>query len=115
MPGGWEGYGKQWRINSGFRSVGGVNAPTSDHPRGRAVDIGLLPVGNRQATYDIIQQLEKAVPYDQIILEYRGNSVWIHTGYRGLNKGDTAGGGTNRKMAFTMLNDKTYGTGFVLL
>ena len=43
--------------------------------------------------------------------------------YRGINKGDTAGpGASNRKMAFTMLNDKTYKrdssgnpSGFVLI
>jgi hypothetical protein len=44
---------------------------------------------------------------DQIILEYRGGTQnWVHTSYNAERQ---------RKMAFTMVNDKTYGQGFVLL
>jgi len=113
LPGGIGGYGKQWKINSGFRSVtNGANAPTSDHPYGRATDITLLPYDatKKQRNFELIQKLEAALPYDQMIMEYRSDgSNWIHIGYRGLKAGDTAGqGSVNRKMAFTMLNDSVY-------
>lgn len=127
LPGGIDGYNKQWTINSGFRSVANaVNSPTSDHPYGRACDISLLPKDStrNQKHFDFIQQLEKILPYDQMILEYRsGGSCWMHVGFRGINKGDTSGpGASNRKMAFTMLNDQVYKrdssgnpAGFILL
>ena len=113
LPGGAAGYGKQWTINSGFRSTSNsANAPTSDHPYGRATDISLLPKdqSRKQRHFDLVQKLEKILPYDQMILEYRSDgSCWIHVGYRGINKGDTSGpGAVNRKMAFTMLNDQVY-------
>ncbi len=115
LPGGIGGYGKQWKINSAYRQQGGK----SDHGYGRAVDIGLLPVGGstrKQDTFNLVKELEKIVPYDQIILEYRTpGQVWIHTGYRGLTGKETSGGGVNRRMAFTMLNDSTYSQGFILL
>ena len=51
-------------------------------------------------TYALVQQCEKIIKYDQIILEYRfPESVWIHTGYKPQG---------NRSMAFTMVNDSTY-------
>ena len=114
LPGGMSGYGKLWKINSGYR----MGTSRSDHNTGRAVDIGLVNTGQdrKSATFELVKQLDKLIPYDQLILEYRNpNQVWIHTSYKGLNNGDTKGGGVNRKMAFTMLNDKTYGQGFILL
>ena len=112
LPGGIQGYRTQWRINSGYR----MGTSNSDHAKGRAVDIGL--VGGRErkeAHHQLIQKLDKLVPYDQLILEYRGtDSTWIHTGFRGDGK-TTFGGGTNRKMAFTMNNDASIGNGFILL
>ena len=58
------------------------------------------PTPSNNKTYQLVQQLEKAVKYDQIILEYRNpESVWIHTGYKPQG---------NRSMAFTMVNDSTY-------
>jgi hypothetical protein len=111
LPGGIGGYKKQWQINSGYRSSSNSTS-TSDHPTGRACDITLLPYDatKKQRNFDLIQKLEGILPYDQMIMEYRsGGSNWIHLGYRGVNKGDTTGpGGVNRKMAFTMLNDKVY-------
>jgi predicted chitinase len=111
LPGGAAGYGKQWKINSGYRSAGNSTS-TSDHPYGRATDITVLPYDSskKQRNFDMIQKLEKILPYDQMIMEYRSDgSNWIHMSYRGINKGDTTGpGASNRKMAFTMLNDKTY-------
>jgi predicted chitinase len=125
LPGGAAGYGKQWKINSGYRSSGNSTS-TSDHPYGRATDITVLPYDSskKQRNFDMIQKLEKILPYDQLIIEYRSDgSNWIHMSYRGMNKGDTSGpGASNRKMAFTMLNDKTYKrdssgnpSGFVLI
>lgn len=103
LPGGIGGYKSQWKINSGYRLNGVVKyaSPTSDHCKGHCVDIGIMLPSKYQKTYDIIQKVEKVVPYDQLILEYRfPESCWIHVGY----KPD----GSNRKMAFTMVNDKTY-------
>lgn len=113
MPGGMAGYGKLWRINSGYRMGDGK----SDHCRGRAFDIGLIGGSERkQKHFELIKQMEAIVPYDQIILEYRTpGQTWIHTSFRGMGEVTTSGGGKNRKMAFTMLNDKTYGQGFILL
>lgn len=113
LPGGIGGYGKQWKINSGYRISSNVPAggvAKSDHMLGRATDMTLLPYGPNKAklNFDFANQIEKLIPYDQIIMEYMpGGSNWVHIGYRGLKEGDTAGGGTNRKMAFTMSNGKT--------
>ena len=102
LPGGIGGYNKQWKINSGYRLKGVVpnESPTSDHCKGRACDIGILLPDKNRKTYELSQQLEKALPYDQIILEYRApTSCWIHISYRSQG---------TRKMAFTMVNDSTY-------
>jgi predicted chitinase len=99
LPGGIGGYRKQWKINSGYRLQNG----RSDHRKGRAIDIGLIYPSLQEKTdftYDFVQKMEKLVPYDQLILEYRGpQSVWIHCSYNGDRR---------KKMAFTMLEDKTY-------
>lgn len=102
LPGGIGGYKTQWKINSGYRLKGVVpyESATSDHCKGRAVDIGLLVPDKYNKTYQLIQQAEKVISYDQLILEYRyPESVWIHASFN-----------TNsaRNMAFTMVNDKTY-------
>lgn len=116
LPGGIGGYGKQWTISSGYRLKGVVKteSPTSDHCKGHCFDIALLLPDRFNKTYQLVQQLEKLVNYDQIILEYRyKDQVWIHSGYKPNG---------NRKMAFTMVNDKVYQrdskgmpSGFVLL
>jgi predicted chitinase len=116
LPGGIAGYGKQWKISSGYRLKGVVKteSPTSDHCKGHCFDIALLLPDRFNKTYQLVQQLEKLINYDQIILEYRyKDQVWIHTGYKATG---------NRKMAFTMVNDKVYQrdskgmpSGFVLL
>lgn len=115
LPGGIQGLGNQWMITSGYRMGNGH----SDHGRGRAVDISLLGAGGtarKERHHELIQKLDKLVPYDQLILEYRGPTTsWIHTGFKG-EAGQTFGGGSNRKMAFTMVDDKTYKMGsFVLV
>lgn len=105
LPGGIGGYGKQWSISSGYRQ----GTSGSQHNKGQACDITISAntPNRKQSTYELVQQLEKAVPYDQIILEYRGGSQnWIHTSYNAER---------SRKMAFTMVNDKTIGQGFILV
>jgi predicted chitinase len=102
LPNGIAGYKKQWQINSGYRLKGVIQneSATSDHCKGRAVDIGILLPDVNNKTYEIIQQAEKIIPYDQLILEYRyPSSCWIHVGYRSEAR---------RKMAFTMVNDASY-------
>ncbi len=100
LPGGIGGYNKLWRINSGYRQVGGISTPHSDHCKGLAFDIGILGNDKINKTYELVQKFEKLMPYDQIILEYRyPESTWIHISYR--PKG-------TRKMAFTMVNDAIY-------
>jgi predicted chitinase len=102
LPGGIGGYKTQWRINSGYRLRGVVpfESPTSDHCKGMAVDIGILLPDKYNKTYDIIQQAEKVISYDQLILEYRfPQSCWIHASFNPNG---------SRKMAFTMVNDSTF-------
>lgn len=102
LPGGIGGYKKLWTITSGYRLKGVVpyESPTSDHCKGMAFDIALLGTDKNAKTYELVQKIEKVVPYDQLILEYRfPDSVWIHVSYK--PKG-------TRKMAFTMVNDMTY-------
>lgn len=114
LPGGMGGYKKQWMITSGYRLKGVIpnESPTSSHCKGFALDVALITPDRYNKTYEIIQKIEKLIPYDQLILEYRHSSqCWIHMGY--AEKGV-------RKQAFTMVNDKTYqGTypkgGFVLI
>ena len=116
LPGGIGGYGQQWTISSGYRLKGVVKSesPTSDHCKGYCFDIALLLPDRFNKTYQLVQQLETLINYDQLILEYRyKDQVWIHTGYKPTG---------NRKMAFTMVNDKVYQkdskgmpSGFVLL
>lgn len=102
LPGGMSGFNSQWTITSGYRLRGVVpnESPISDHCKGHCIDIALTLPDKTQKTYDLIQKIESAIVYDQLILEYRyPSSVWIHIGYRKDN---------NRRMAFTMVNDKTY-------
>lgn len=115
LPDGIKGYNKSWRISSGYRMADSpVNSNSSDHPKGRACDIQLTS-RNKDQMFELIKKLDKLVPYDQLLLEYSGtSSVWIHTGFRG-DGNTTFGGGTNRKVAFTMKDHKKHADGFVLL
>jgi predicted chitinase len=110
LPGGISGYKKQWTISSGYRLKGVIpfESATSDHCKGRAVDIVLLVPDKYNKTYQLIQQAEKLVSYDQLILEYRfPQSVWVHASFKPAS---------GRKMAFTMVNDRTYPSkGFALV
>lgn len=105
LPGGIAGYGKQWRITSGYRQ----GTSKSQHNKGQAVDIALSQStpDRSKSTFDLAKAIEAAVPYDQVILEYRsGGQNWVHTSFDSSKR---------RKMAFTMLNDKTVNQGFALL
>ena len=106
-------------ITSGYRMNGVVaqSSATSQHPAGEAFDFQLRgKINDAQATYDFIQKIASAIPFDQLILEYRdpgvnGNSrnvriCWIHCSFSYTS---------TRKMAFTMLNDKKYKDGFALI
>jgi predicted chitinase len=119
VPQGMVGYKKGlWGINSGYRLkgvIGPIESATSPHCKGQALDIGLRGGDRYKRTYEMVQLIERAIPYDQIILEYDNPaSVWIHIGYNYK--------GGNRKMAFTMSRHATYQRdakgfpkGFVLL
>lgn len=118
LPNGINGYGKNWIITSGYRMAGVVAASskTSDHNLGRAVDISLMGPGiseRKRLHFELVQKLSKLVPYDQLLLEYSGPTTsWIHTSIRDQTFGP---GGSSRKQAFTMVDHKKYGDGFILL
>lgn len=97
-----------WRSEEKNRSIGG--SATSDHLKGYAVDI-VLRNYDKQYHYEQIQEIQKLLPaYHQLILEYRGRTVWIHISYKPTG---------NSLRSFTMNNDKTYpkpgAIGFFLL
>ena len=68
----------KWRITSGLRN----EKNGSFHNKGEACDIQLIS-RNINEHYDLAIKLEKILPYNQILLEYRnkGTSVWIHLSY----------------------------------
>jgi hypothetical protein len=90
-----------WKINSGLRNPGSVagSGDGSDHNKGRACDFQLHPKRSITEMYTLVMKIEKLLPYNQLIFEYRngGASNWIHVSY------STQG---NQKRAFTMVNDK---------
>lgn len=108
------------KITSGYRMNGVVaqSSATSQHPAGQAFDFQLTgKINDARSHYDFINKISGLIPYDQLILEYRdpdtnGNNrntriCWIHCSFTYT---------TNRKMAFTMLNDKTFkSNGFALI
>ena len=90
-------------ITSGFRRPNDVaeSSKKSRHYYGEAADI-IIPGYDREKHYEAIQEIQKMIPYDQLILEYSGaNTVWIHVSFK--YKG-------NRSMAFTMRDHAVYGS-----
>lgn len=91
-----------WCINSGLR--GDKNG--SDHNKGRAMDLRYNPKRSFEDMWKLAVQLEKILPYNQLILEYRkpgakfnpgpGWMNWIHISF------STEG---NQGKAFTMIDD----------
>ena len=88
--------GKPVVINSGFRSqavnmaVGG--AKNSQHTKGEAADIKCKDFPFAKKIYAWIMDNLK---FDQVILERKGNAVWVHVSYCA---------GKNRQQAFTIHN-----------
>lgn len=87
LPGGIDGYRKQWGINSGYRSTKNNantknSSKTSQHCKGQAVDIQIYGQ-SKSYHYELIQKVASAVRFDQLILEYSptGRSAWIHCSY----------------------------------
>lgn len=84
-------------LTSVFRRPGDApgSSAKSQHYNGQAADIVLSGFSKKQV-YDAILEIQKRVPYDQLILEYSGAStVWIHVSFVYSNA---------RKQAFTMKN-----------
>lgn len=80
-----------WRSEAVNRRVGG--SERSDHLRGFAADI-VLNGFSREDHFRAIQEIQKLLPaYRQLILEYRGQSTWIHLSF---NQND------NRMQSLTM-------------
>ena len=84
-------------ITSGLRIPGQTagESSRSQHHLGQAADI-IINGFSRREHYEAVLELQKVVPYDQLLLEFSGSkTVWIHISYNpnGL-----------RKMAFTMNN-----------
>ena len=74
-------------INAGFRSqavnmaVGGAN--NSQHTKGEAADIKCKDLPFAKQIYAWIMDNLK---FDQLILERKGNAVWVHVSYRANGK-----------------------------
>ena len=107
-------YGKDsFIISSGFRRPGDLGpglVEGGDHNRGCAVDI-IFNEGKGK-TYTVAKELsQKLTGWNQMILEYNGNSVWLHLSFINSN---------NKGQCFTMNHHKVYGNtfpknGFILI
>lgn len=85
------------QISSGYRRPGDAanSAKNSRHYYGEAADL-VFPGFSKKQVWEAAHEIQKAVPYDQLLLEYQGSStVWIHVTFK--YKG-------NRKQHFTMKN-----------
>lgn len=90
-------------VTSAFRTAGS-SSTTSDHPRGKAVDIQFRNV-SKANYYEIANKLASNLNYDKLLLEYKtyGTGMpWIHISFD-VEK--------QRKMVLTYLNDKKYAEG----
>lgn len=102
-----------FEVTSSYRQTGIIqyDSSTSDHQKGRAVDIQLTGAyrNNFRRHYDLIIQLSAVLNYDQLILEYRdtanGRICWIHISYNSQG---------NRKEGLTLINDRVYANKYVL-
>ena len=85
------------KINSGLREEN----TRSQHNVGQAVDIS-FPDLSRAQLYDRVIEIQKLIPYDQLILEYNtpGGNGWIHISYKA---------GACRRQHFTMNNHRMVG------
>jgi hypothetical protein len=89
------GGGATWTITSGLRNENSG----SDHNKGMACDFHLYPNRDIAELYALVTKLEKMLPYNQLIFEYRNNgaSNWIHVSYSSSGR---------QGRAFTMIDDK---------
>ena len=72
-----------WRSEAVNKRAGG--STKSDHLRGFAADIQFTGF-TREDYFRAIQEIQKLIPaFRQLILEYRGNTTWIHVAF---NKND---------------------------
>jgi hypothetical protein len=88
-------------ITSGFRRPGDVanSSKTSKHYNGEAADVQ-LPGYSRKEYKEAVKKITQMFPFDQVILEYQGNTTWIHIG---VSKS------SQRGQIFTMNNHKRIG------
>lgn len=86
-------FGVPIRITSFFRTDE-VNAaldgsPTSDHVRGRAIDLDMDGLGGTVTNADLFHWIRENLTFDQVIWEF-GNTKqpdWVHVSYReGANR-----------------------------
>lgn len=91
-------------VTSGFRDWG-KSKTVSQHCLGEAVDLQ-FPKRSKSEYFDIAKALKDAIPYDQLLLEYKSygtGNPWIHVSLKRT--------GGNRKQVLTMYNDKTHSQG----
>lgn len=84
----------------------GIGSSKSQHPKGQAAD---LQFGLQRQTYGVAQWIKDNLTYDQLLLEYKTTGTglpWIHVSF---NKDG------NRRQVLTLLNDKVYGQGLILI
>lgn len=75
-----------WRSEAVNSSIKGASK-TSDHLKGQAADIQFSGFDRKQ-TYEATVEIQKMLPdYDQMLLEYSGNSMWLHISYKCPSKG----------------------------
>jgi len=94
-------------VTSAFRAATN-SSTTSDHPRGKAVDIQFKGA-SKADYYDIAGKLATQLNYDKLLLEYKtyGTGLpWIHISFD-VN--------APKKLVLTYFNDKKYKDGLVNL
>jgi hypothetical protein len=104
---------KDVSINSGIRPAGNPYSQAnkiSQHELGQAADLGFpsakTSIDKNKGYYDIAVWIKNNILFDQLLLEYKGSSVWIHISF------NTSG---NRQQVLTLLNDRTHNQGLALL
>lgn len=91
-------------VTSGFRLIQNSSA-TSDHPRGRAVDIQFKGV-SKSDYFEIAKTLAENLNYDKLLLEYKSYGTglpWIHISFKPNFE--------NRQIVLTYFNNRKYGEG----
>lgn len=95
-------------VTSGFRDYG-KSKTVSQHCLGEAVDLQFTTKSNADY-YNIAVALKNAIPFDQLLLEYKNYGTgkpWIHVSLKRI--------GSNRKQTLTMFNDALHSQGFTKL